>query len=57
MVRENLVLDERLLEEAIRLSGERTRSGVVQRAFGELARRSGARGVEGPLLTLTRTGE
>ena len=32
MVRKNLVLDEQLLEDAVRLSGERTYSGVVQRA-------------------------
>ena len=36
MVRKNLVLDEHLLEEAVRLSGERTYSGVVQRALGML---------------------
>jgi Arc/MetJ family transcription regulator len=43
MVRKNLVLDERLLEEAIRLSGERTYSGVVQRALGDYVRRIRAR--------------
>ena len=43
MVRKNLVLDERLLEEAIRLSGERTYSGIVQRALHEFVRRVRAR--------------
>jgi hypothetical protein len=42
-VRKNLVLDERLLEEAVRLSGERTYSGVVQRALGDYVRRIRAR--------------
>jgi Arc/MetJ family transcription regulator len=39
MKRTNLVLDEELLEQAIRLSGERTYSGVVRRALLELVRR------------------
>jgi Arc/MetJ family transcription regulator len=39
MVRKNLVLDERLLDEAVRLSGERTYSGVVQLALGDYVRR------------------
>jgi hypothetical protein len=39
MVRKNLVLDERLLEEAVRLSGERTYSGVVRRALEDYVRR------------------
>jgi hypothetical protein len=43
MVRKNLVLDERLLEEAVRLSGERTYSGVVQRALDDFVRRIRAR--------------
>jgi Bacterial antitoxin of type II TA system, VapB len=43
MVRKDLVLDERLLEEAVRLSGERTYSGVVQRALGDYVRRIRAR--------------
>ncbi len=43
MVRKNLVLDEDLLEEAFRLSGERTYSGVVQRALGDYVRRIRAR--------------
>ena len=43
MVRKNLVLDEHLLEEAVRLSGERTYSGVVQRALRDYVRRIRAR--------------
>lgn len=37
--RTNLVLDEGLLEEALRLSGERTYSGAVSRALEEFVRR------------------
>jgi Arc/MetJ family transcription regulator len=43
MKRTNLVLDERLLEEAYRLSGERTYSRVVERALEEFIRRAKAR--------------
>jgi Arc/MetJ family transcription regulator len=43
MLRKNLVLDERLLQEAVRLSGERTYSGVVQRALHDYVRRIRAR--------------
>lgn len=43
MVRKNLVLDENVLEEAIRLSGERTYSGVVMRALDDYVRRIRAR--------------
>jgi hypothetical protein len=52
MVRKNLVLDERLLEEAVRLSGERTYSGVVRRALDDYVQRIRARRV----LTLGGTG-
>jgi hypothetical protein len=52
MVRKNLVLDERLLEEAVRLSGERTYSGVVRRALDDYVRRIRA----GRVLTLGGTG-
>jgi len=52
MVRKNLVLDERRLEEAVRLSGERTYSGVVRRALDDYVRRIRARRV----LTLGGTG-
>lgn len=43
MKRTNLVLDERLLEEAIRLSGERTYSRAVERALEDFVRRIKAR--------------
>lgn len=43
MKRTNLVLDERLLEEARRLSGERTYSRTVARALEEFVRRIRAR--------------
>jgi hypothetical protein len=43
MKRTNLVLDEQLLEQAIRLSGERTYSGVVRRALEDFVRRIKAR--------------
>ena len=41
--RTNLVLDEKLLEQATRLSGSRTYSAAVQRALGELVARIKAR--------------
>ena len=43
MKRTNLVLDEELLEEAVRVSGERTYSGAVQRALKDFVRRAKAR--------------
>lgn len=43
MKRTNLVLDGDLLEEATRLSGERTYSKTVERALRELVRRVKAR--------------
>jgi Arc/MetJ family transcription regulator len=43
MKRTNLVLDEDLLEEATRLSGEKTYSAAVMRALGEFVRRVKAR--------------
>jgi Arc/MetJ family transcription regulator len=43
MKRTNLVLDEDLLEEATRLSGEKTYSAAVQKALRELVRRARAR--------------
>jgi Arc/MetJ family transcription regulator len=43
MKRTNLVLDEALLEEAVRLSGERTYSRTVERALEEFVRRIRAR--------------
>jgi len=39
MKRTNLVLDERLLAEAVRLSGQRTYSGVVGQALADYVRR------------------
>ena len=39
MKRTNLVLDEHLLQEAVRLSGERTYSGAVSRALHDFVRR------------------
>jgi Arc/MetJ family transcription regulator len=39
MKRTNLVLDEELLEEAVRLSGERTYSRTVERALEDFVRR------------------
>ena len=43
MKRTNLVLNEELLEEATRLSGERTYSRAVERALEEFVRRVKAR--------------
>lgn len=43
MKRTNLVLDEHLLAEATRLSGERTYSRTVERALEEFVRRAKAR--------------
>jgi Arc/MetJ family transcription regulator len=43
MKRTNLVLDEALLEEATRLSGERTYSRAVERALEAFVRRAKAR--------------
>jgi Arc/MetJ family transcription regulator len=43
MKRTNLVLDEHLLEEAVRLSGERTYSRAVERALDDFVRRARAR--------------
>ena len=43
MKRTNLVLDERLLEEALRVSGERTYSAAVERALDDFVKRARAR--------------
>jgi Arc/MetJ family transcription regulator len=43
MKRTNLVLDEKLLDEALRLSGERTYSRAVERALEDFVRRARAR--------------
>jgi Arc/MetJ family transcription regulator len=53
MKRTNLVLDEQLLEEALRLSGERTYSRAVERALGEFVRRVRA----GRILELAGSGQ
>lgn len=52
MKRTNLVLDERLLEEATRLSGERTYSRTVERALEDFVRRARA----GKILELAGSG-
>ena len=43
MKRTNLVLNEQMLEEATRLSGEKTYSGAVMRALEDFVRRAKAR--------------
>ena len=43
MKRTNLVLDEELLEEATRISGERTYSRTVERALRDFVQRAKAR--------------
>jgi len=43
MKRTNLVLDEQLLEEVVRVSGERTYSKAVERALDDFVRRARAR--------------
>jgi len=47
MKRTNLVLREELLEEAVRLSGERTYSRTVERALEDFVRRAKARQILG----------
>jgi hypothetical protein len=46
MKRTNVVLDEDLLEEAVRVSGERTYARTIERALREMVRRHKARGIE-----------
>ena len=46
MKRTNVVLDEQLLEEAVRVSGERTYSRTIERALEEMIRRAKARGLD-----------
>ena len=43
MKRTNLVLDDKLLDEAVRLSGERTYSAAVNRSLADFVRRIKAR--------------
>jgi Arc/MetJ family transcription regulator len=52
MKRTNLVLDEKLLEEATRLSGEKTYSRTVERALEDFVKRIRAR----QILTLAGSG-
>lgn len=52
MKRTNLVLDEQLLESALRMSGERTYSATVNRALDEFVRRMRA----GRILDLAGSG-
>ena len=52
MKRTNLVLNEQILEEALRLSGERTYSATVNRALDDFVRRIKA----GRILELTGSG-
>jgi len=46
MKRTNVVLDETLLEEAVKVSGERTYSRTIERALEEMIRRAQARGLD-----------
>ena len=46
MKRTNVVLNEQLLEEAVRLSGERTYSRTIERALHELVQRAKARQID-----------
>jgi hypothetical protein len=47
MKRTNLVLSEQLLEEVVRVSGERTYSRAVERAMEDFVRRARARQILG----------
>jgi Arc/MetJ family transcription regulator len=46
MKRTNVVLDEDLLEEAVRVSGERTYARTIERALTEMVQRAKVRGLE-----------
>lgn len=46
MKRANVVLDEHLLEEAVRVSGEKTYSRTIERALSEMVRNAQVRGLE-----------
>lgn len=46
MKRTNVVIDERLLEEAVRVSGERTYSRTIERALDEMVRRARALSID-----------
>jgi hypothetical protein len=45
MKRTNVVLDDELLEEAVRVSGERTYARTIERALEEMIQRHKARGI------------
>ena len=57
MKRTNVVVDEALLEEAVRVSGERTYSRTIERALQEMVRRAQARGIFELAGTGTWTGD
>lgn len=46
MKRTNVVIDEALLDEAVRVSGERTYSRTIERALEEMVRRAKARSID-----------
>ena len=46
MKRTNVMLDEDLLEEAVRVSGERTYSRTIERALQELVRRAKVQSID-----------
>ena len=46
MKRTNVVLDEQLLEEAVRVSGERTYARTIERALEEMVRRAKVHGID-----------
>lgn len=46
MKRTNVVLDEELLEEAVRVSGEKTYARTIERALTELVQRARAQRIE-----------
>ena len=46
MKRTNVLLDEHLLEEAVRVSGERTYARTIERALEEMVRRAKAHGID-----------
>jgi Arc/MetJ family transcription regulator len=47
MKRTNVVIDEQLLDEAVRVSGERTYARTIERALEEMVRRAKARDIDG----------
>jgi Arc/MetJ family transcription regulator len=46
MKRTNVVIDEHLLDEAVRVSGERTYARTIERALDEMVRRAKARDID-----------